>query len=199
MRYVMRSVLKLAIVGITMAILCPQSNALAKAKARVVHFPKDRSMGTLHVLDPNLPDIENTPPKWELLCHATGDVTVPTGKALRLSPSKEAVEDLSPLSRLGADDIQALYCRNIEMADDQLQHISNLTGLKELNLWGTGILGTGLEHLAKLDSLERLWLGRTHVGDNELAHLLHLDSLQFLYLRSTPTTDAGMAHVGKIT
>lgn len=156
-------------------------------------------MDTLHVLDPNLPDIENTPPKWELLCQATGDVTVPAGKALRLSPSKEAVEDLSPLSRLGADDIQALYCRNIEMADDQLQHISNLTGLKELNLWGTGILGTGLEHLAKLDSLERLWLGRTHVGDNKLAHLLHLDSLQFLYLRSTPTTDAGMAHVGKIT
>jgi hypothetical protein len=199
MRYLMRKILELAIVGIGVVTFCSQSSAFAEAETRVVHFPKDRSMGTLYVLDSNLLNMKDAPPNWEWLCEAAGDVTVPAGKALRLNLSKEAGDDLSPLSRLGANDLQMLYCRSVEMADDQLQHISNLTGLQVLNLWGTGILGTGLKHLAKLDSLKRLWLGKTHVGDHELAHLLDLDSLQFLYLYGTPTTDAGMAHIGKIT
>ena len=189
----------LTMIGVVVVAFCSQGRTLADANARVVHFPADRSMGVLYVVDSNLLDMEDASPPWERLCEATGDVTAPAGKALRLNLSKQASEDLTPLSRLGANDIQVLYCRDVEMADDQLQHISNLTGLAELSLYGTGILGTGLKHLANLDSLKRLRLGKTHVGDNELAHLMDLDSLMFLDLRSTPTTDAGMVHVGKIT
>ena len=87
----MRRVLDLAIVGMGVVTFCSQGRALAEAKTRVVHFPADRSMGVLYVLDWNLLNvIQDAPPAWERLCEAAGDVTVPAGKALRLDLSKEA-------------------------------------------------------------------------------------------------------------
>lgn len=165
--------------------------------SRTIHFPSDRSMGMLYVLDSNQVDTSSYD-DWELLCEAIGDVTVPSGKALRLNLSKNAGDDLSPLSSLGPNDIQMLFCLGVEITDDQLRHISHLTDLKHINLRGTNILGTGLKYLAGLKSLTMLWLSSTHVGDNELAYLLDLTSLESLGLKGTPTTDAGMVHVGKI-
>jgi Leucine-rich repeat (LRR) protein len=155
-------------------------------------------MGMLYVLDANQVDTSSYD-DWKPLCEAIGDVTVPAGKALRLDLSKEAGNDFSPLSALQPDDLIMLYCYGVEIADDQLKHISHLTGLKHIDLHGTNILGTGLKYLTGLKSLKKLWLSGTHVGDNELSCLLVLPSLEGLGLRDTPTTDAGMVHVGKIT
>jgi Leucine-rich repeat (LRR) protein len=165
--------------------------------SHIVHFPSNRSMGTLYVLHRNQVDTSSTS-NWEFFYQATGDVTVPAGKVLRLDLSKEAVDDLTSLSALMPNDLVMLNLKGIEMTDDQLQHIAPLTNLRELDLSETGILGTGLKHLAGLKSLKKLWLDNTHVGDNELAHLLDLPPLQGLGLRGTPTTDAGMIHVGKL-
>jgi len=184
---------------ITVVLLCFATCAGAeRVGSRVIHFPADRSMGMLYVLDWDKVDTSSSS-GWKLLCEATGDVTVPAWKALRLDLSKEAGDDLSPLSVLRPDDLIMLYCFRVEIADDQLRHISHLTGLKHINLHGTNILGTGLKYLAKLKSLERLNLNSTHVGDNELAYLADLPSLKSLDLWGTPTNDAGMVHVGKIT
>jgi Leucine-rich repeat (LRR) protein len=178
--------------------LYSQRITLAEVKTRVVHFPKDRSMGILYLLDTSQSDTSESS-DWERFREATGDVAVPAGKVLRLDLNKEAGYDLSPLLELRPDDLVVLRCFGVVMADEQLQHISDLTGLQEINLSGTGILGTGLKHLAKLKSLERLVLNNTRVGDNELAHLTNLPSLKWLCLFGTRTTDAGMVHVGKIT
>ena len=197
MRCLRSPALKLTIVGTIVAALCSHWITLAEANTQVVRFPKDRSMGMLYVLDASQLDTAGSS-DWERLCEATGDVTVPAGKALRLDLTKEASGDLSPLSALRPDDLTVLRCYGVVMADEQLQHISDLTGLQEINLLGTGILGTGLKYLVKLKSLERLVLHSTRVGDNELAHLANLPSLKRLYLSGTQTTDAGMVHVGKI-
>jgi len=154
-------------------------------------------MGMLYVMDCDKWETSNFS-GWELLCEATSDVTVPAGKVLKLVLSKEAGNDLSPLSVLRPDDLAILYCYRVEIADDQLRHISHLTGLKHIDLHGTNILGTGLKYLKNLKSLESLNLKSTHVGDNELAYLSDLPSLKSLFLWNTPTTDAGMVHVGKI-
>lgn len=169
-----------------------------QAGSRIIHFPSDRSMGMLYILDANQVDTSKYD-DWEPFCEATGVVTVPAGKKLRLNLSKKARNDLSPLSALQPDDLTILYCYGVEIADDQLKHISNLTGLKHINLDGTNILGTGLKYLTGLKSLEELWLSSTHVGDDELFILLNFPLLKGLGLRDTPTTDAGMAHVGRIT
>ena len=155
-------------------------------------------MGTLYVLDSNLVDTSNYF-DWELLCEATGKVNVPAGKALRLNLSKEAGDDLSPLSVLAPIDLAILNFEDVEITDDQLQHIARFTSLRVLNLSKTGILGTGLKYLSRLKSLKTLWLSRTHVGDNELAYLSYFPSLKRLELSGTPTNDAGMVHVEKIT
>jgi Leucine-rich repeat (LRR) protein len=154
-------------------------------------------MGMLYMLDGNQLDASSYD-DWEPLCEASGDVMAPAGKKLRLNLSKEAGNDLSPLSMLQPDDLTILYCQGVEIADDQLRHISHLTGLEEIDFQDTNILGTGLKSLAQLKSLKKLWLSGTHVGDNELSYLLKLPSLEGLGLRDTPTSDTGMAVVGKI-
>ncbi|HUT47000.1 MAG TPA: hypothetical protein VMX36_11990 [Sedimentisphaerales bacterium] len=184
---------------ITVVLFCFATCAGAeRAGSRVIHFPPDRSMGMLYVLDANQVDTSSYD-DWVLLCEATGDVTVPADKVLKLSLNKKAGDDLSPLSALAPDDLMILQCYDTEIVDDQLRHTAHLTGLQELDLSETNILGTGLKYLAKLDSLKKLWLANTHVGDDELSCLLDLPSLEGLGLRDTPTTDAGMVHVGKIT
>ena len=44
-----------------------------------------------------------------------------------------------------------------------------MTGLRELYLRESGILGTGLKYLGNLESLKELRIDGTHVGDDELA------------------------------
>jgi Leucine-rich repeat (LRR) protein len=186
------------VLGIGMVTLYSGQAAFAEAKERIVHFPEDRSMGMLYVLDSDKVATDNYD-DWQMLCKATGDVTVPVGKTLRLDLAKEAGNNLSPLSKLRPDDLTILFCYGVEILDEQLKHISHLTSLYELNLRNTNILGTGLKYLAKLKSLKRLRIDYTHVGDNELAYLSDLPSLEILNLGGTPTSDAGMVHVGKIT
>ncbi len=167
------------------------------AEARALHFPSDRSMGTVYVLDDSLLATAAYD-DWQTLGEATGTVAIPAGRAVRLNLSESAAQDLSPLARLEPRDLQALSCRSVELADDQLKHVAHLTGLTDIDLSESGILGTGLAHLARLTSLERLVLVATHVGDKELAHLANLASLRRLFLYGTPTGDEGMVHVGKV-
>ncbi len=198
MRYLICNVTRWMVLVVGLLLFCFEQCAFAQADARIVHFPKDRSIGILLVLDSNSFDTSSYS-DWEHLCEATGDVTVPAGKALRLDLGEQIDGDLSLLSALEPNDLSMLCCNRVEFADEELKHISHLTGLKDINLYGTGILGTGLKHLSGLKSLERLHLTSTHVGDKELAYLLDLPNLKSLSLEGTPVTDAGMVHVGKMT
>jgi beta-lactamase regulating signal transducer with metallopeptidase domain/Leucine-rich repeat (LRR) protein len=167
-------------------------------QSRVLHFPRDRSLGMVMIADRNYLDTTSYD-DWEALGEATGDLVVPQGMAVRLDVSREACADLSPLSALAPNDLHMIFCRRPEFTDDALSHMSHLTGLQELYLRDTGLLGTGLKHLAKLRSLKRLRVDGTHVGDKELAFLADLPALEMLNLTQTPINDTGMKHVGKIT
>ncbi|MBN2129568.1 MAG: hypothetical protein JW741_08725 [Sedimentisphaerales bacterium] len=170
----------------------------AATQRRILRFPPERSMGTLYVTDPALLKTAQDS-DWQRLGEARGNVAVPAGQAIRLDLREGAGRDLSPLAALGANDLQTLRCAGVQIPDEQLQHVAHLTGLHELDLCETNILGTGLRHLQGLNSLEKVYLAGTHVGDNELAHLAVLPSLRSLSLGETPTNDPGMVHVGKIT
>jgi Leucine-rich repeat (LRR) protein len=193
-----KDIIRLGILQILIILFYSTPNVQAEVKTHRVHFPSDRSMGTLYVLDWDRLETSSYS-DWELLCEATGDVTVPAGKALRLNLNKDAGDDLSPLSALEPNDLQMLFCYGVEIVDDELRHLSRLTGLRELYLRDTGILGTGLKYLSGLHALRKIRVDNTHVGDNELAYLSNLPSLESLNLWLTPTGDVGMVHVGKIT
>ena len=86
-----------------------------QGKERIVHFPKNRSLGRLMIQDANLVRNIQTfyywtgtgDSEWEYLAEAQGDVKIPAGKRLSLSIDRNAWKDMSSLSNLGPDDLYA--------------------------------------------------------------------------------------------
>ena len=170
------------------------------AETRVIHFPKDRSLGTVSV-----GELRTNDPLWwegwQVIGPAKGDIEVPIGQAVRLDVDAEASEDISPLVALNPDDIQAMtfsFSSNSKVDDAGLAHLAGLTGLKLLGLGSTQVKGPGLAHLKELATLEYLLLGYTDIGDDSLAHISALKSLVRLNLDSTNVTDAGLSHLSRL-
>jgi len=181
-----------------------------KVGEQIVHFPADRSLGTLNIQDVNTPRYIDTffywttqeDTEWKYLGQAKGDVTVPAGKRLSLSVNKGGWKDLSPLSNIGPDDLFSLSIygpfEGGPMPDDKcMPHIAHLTGLKVLFLENTNISAEGLQFLKGLKSLERLSISK-QLTDDGLAEIAQLPSLKALYIREDRLTNAGLAHLEKL-
>ena len=78
-------------------------------------------------------------------------------------------------------------------------HLSGLTRLRRLVLWGTNITDAGLAHLQHLPRLEELWLDGTRVTDHGLVYLKGLTQLKDLQLDKTGVTNAGLVHLQGLT
>jgi hypothetical protein len=175
---------------------------------RVLHFPKERSLGQLMIQDTGVVRNIQTffywtqagDSEWEYLGEAQGDVKVPAGKRLNLTISPKGWEDLSPLSKLGPDDLYSLGFRSTKEGanpDDRcMQYIAHLTGLKSLMLSNTSISVKGLKLIGSLNSLERLYAPR--LTDAGLAEVAHLSSLKALYISDHSLTNAGLAHLAQL-
>jgi len=179
-----------------------QSTEVAAAgSTRVVHFPRDRSMGLVYV-----GDLRPTDPLWwqgwEEVGEARGDVIIPAQKDVRLVINRERLQNLSFLGALRPDDIQALIFRygDGKRADDTaLEHLAKLAGLRLLSLYNAAVTDAGLERLTKLKKLEALTLGSTKITDNGLKYIGQIRSLRHLNLGLTPVTDEGLAHLRNLS
>jgi len=179
--------------------------ALNAEEPRVLHFPKDRSLGTLQVQDVTVvrriksfyfhtedDDV------WETFAQATGDVVVPAGKRVKLIVHKAAANDLSPLGALRPDDLYALDLGEERVSDDRcMPHLGRLTGLKVLKLYGSAVTDDGLGRLEPLTSLERLWLPEG-VSGKGLAHIARLPALKAVYIYSPRLTRQAFSHLARI-
>ena len=67
-----------------------------------------------------------------------------------------------------------------------------MKNLRELNLTGTQIVGSGFDQLNRLSKLHWLVLNNTQVSDVGLSPIQALPTIQHLWLRSTKVTDAGI-------
>ena len=85
------------------------------------------------------------------------------------------------------------------ITDAGLEHISKLSGLRELSLEDTGITGVGLAYLERLSDLTTLDFSETPVGDRALEHLRGMNKLQILNLSATAVTDSGLEHLARLT
>jgi Leucine-rich repeat (LRR) protein len=181
-----------------------------KVGERIVHFPTDRSLGTLNIQDTNTPRYIDTfffwttqeDIDWKYLGQAKGDVAVPAGKRLALSVNQNGWKDLSPLSNIGPDDLYSLSIygpfEGGPMPDDKcMPHIAHLSGLKVLYLDNTAISAEGLKFIKSFKSLERLSLSK-QLTDSGLAEIAQLPSLKALYIRESRLTDAGLAHLAQL-
>lgn len=188
-------------------------------KDRIVHFPKDRSLGQLSIqtrpitrtyyLGPNYESIS----EWEYLCEARGDVTVPGGRRLQLLVSGTSLRDLPALSKLRPDDLYmlGLHCpegATINADDKIMPYIRGLTGLENLSLGYVNISPKGIQLLKDLKSLKNVRItGRTQddtidtsgqLDDQGLGQLAELKSLETLVLISKNITDEGLRHLAKL-
>jgi F-box/leucine-rich repeat protein 14 len=187
-------------------------NLLSEGRERIVHFPINRSLGSLQIKDlssnreKDVLDFGQAKYKrWEYLGQATGDVAVPAGKLLGLWVNSSALRDLSPLGRLKPDDLHVLWIAgseqpsDVEPDDTCMVHLSNLTGLRTLMLVKTNITPNGLRWIRGLKSLTKLYLQSDKLNDAGLAHLSELKSLEILELISPGITDAGLLYLGNLT
>ena len=119
-----------------------------------------------------------------------GDVRVPNGTyvALRVNDNSK----LPLLSTLASDSLDGLLLSSIEVTDDGLSHLSNLTALSYLDLGYTWVTDDGLSHLSNLTALSHLDLYSTKVTDDGLSHLYNLTSLTNLDLGGTGVSKAGI-------
>ncbi|NIP23049.1 MAG: M48 family metalloprotease [Phycisphaerae bacterium] len=189
----------------------PDTEHIETGIARVVHFPKDRSLGKLEIQDADAVRELNywfhwtgiKGPQWEYLGQAQGDVRVPAGKRLSLIVNKTAWRDLSPLSNLRPDDLYklSLYALPADRAkpgDRCMPHIAHLTGLKSLNIRTTGISDRGLKYIRNITSLKYLDMPY-RVTDKGMSHLAELHSLKGLYFpQNSGITNTGLRHLAKM-
>ncbi|MHC4204435.1 MAG: hypothetical protein ACYSTT_07265 [Planctomycetota bacterium] len=179
------------------------NSRLTAGQERILHFPNDRSIGSLYVVDRVYPtdDIWAWLFPWEMkwLSEARGNVKVPADKWLRLDVSEKAWSRPKPFAGLKPDDIQILNFSTYKYADTSvLEDVRQLTALEVLNLAQTETIETGLKHLTGLKKLKYLYLPG-HIRSEELAHLSELTALEFLHIEGPMVTDTKVAHIGKIT
>jgi hypothetical protein len=191
-----------------------QTRPVRTDTTRVVHFPRDRSLGRLMIRDATVKRHIDTFHYWvvnndsygfgtEYLGEAKGDVTVPAGKRLALFVNKAAWRDLSPLSELRPNDLYRLILPGSISEpgnpDDRcMPHIAGLTGLKVLNLYGTNISSKGLRYIKDFKKLERLYPPE-RITNAGLADVAELHSLKGLYFKTNRVTNAGLRHLSKLT
>jgi len=169
---------------------------LQPGEVRVVHFPKDRSMGTLYIRDVGL---DSWYESWQKLDEAMGDISIPRKKEVKLEINEEAADDLSPLAKLKTDDLQMLSFGWKKVEVGSLAPINNLKGLKALNLQRAKFNSEDFEHLTELSQLEVLRLGDHKLTDRSMEYIGQLTSLRSLALWGTGISDEGLKHLKGLT
>lgn len=172
-------------------------------KERIIHFPKDRSIGRLYL-------VKRQPPKerlwhyvfvWEnkYLGEARGDIRVPSDGMLRLDVRGDAWRKNQPFAAIGPNDIQILNLYNCYDVDDYLMsRVGRLTGLEVLFIYESVLTPRGLEQIKSLKQLKALDLP-DYVQSRELAYLQELSSLEYLHFGGPMVTDEKVDCIGKLT
>ncbi len=151
---------------------------------RVLQFPDKQSFGTIR-----FHKSKRTP------IAARGRVEIPADSPIELLVSYDGGHDLSPLRNLAPDAIHKLTLARLEINDNQLKDLENLTGLNELDLEETDIGNDGLRWLHKLTKLKHLRLKSTLVTGKGLVFLKPLTSLTDLSLSSNSIGDEGLENL----
>ena len=197
---------------ITVPVCSAQTNR-GTTKARVIHFPADRSLGKLAIhenarrnigryflVEPQSQPLWNTVLVWPntYIGPAVGDVNVPAGKILRLDVWDSGPRGREALVNLGPNDVQILNLFQCKKADDRmLSAASRLTGLKVLFLGQGRFTLKGLKHLTAFRELQALQLP-ADVPVESLELIRSLQSLRYLSISGPQLTDAKIAGVGQL-
>ncbi|HCO94877.1 MAG TPA: hypothetical protein DIU00_13155, partial [Phycisphaerales bacterium] len=169
---------------------------IESSRRRIISFPEDRSMGKLFARDSGQ---DSWYEGWQELGEAKGDVSVAAGKEVKLQISEQAAGNLAALNKLKADDLQMLSFGWEAMKVGSLEPISNLKGLKALNIQCAKFDSEDFKHLTGLDRLEVLRCGDHKLTDTSMRYVGQLTSLRSLALWGTGISDEGLKHLQGLT
>lgn len=110
-------------------------------------------------------------------------------------PRNTTDADLAHLS--GMTELRALILFGTQVTDAGLEHLKGMTQMRKLDLDGTQVTDAGLKHLRGMTEMRVLWLMRTQVTDAGLKHLKGMTEMRGLDLRGTQVTDEGVAELQK--
>jgi hypothetical protein len=126
-----------------------------------------------------LEDTEN--PNWQLIGEARSRSSVPADGKILFEVLAEEARDLSPLARLRPDDLAAIWLGNTHVNDEQLRHLSHLTGLVWLDVQNNNaITDAGIAHLAHLTSLQSFGAHWTRISAASLLQLAQCRRLTYV-------------------
>lgn len=158
--------------------------------ARKVQFSDDYTMGELSVRHNSF--IGGWDKSWTPLGSAKGLVDVPADHILMLTGSKTS-KNLEFYGSLPGDALHTLFLVSTRLEDDQIAHLTGLTGLKVLALQTPKVTPAALSQLKALTSLDTLAL----VGDSwtdevipSLKELSQVKRFQFLSTAVTSTAES---------
>ncbi|MEN6626953.1 MAG: thioredoxin-like domain-containing protein, partial [Candidatus Sumerlaeia bacterium] len=167
--------------------------------ARVLHFPAGRPLGRIC-----------TEPGSVIGVAACGDVLIPAGKQAQLRIHIPcAFQDLSPLRRLGPNDIDSVHVEydygsrqyyTIPAGfnpDSILRSLECLKGLKALNINNTNIPAQSLARLRNFPALEDLETPK--LNDAGMAVVCGLTNLKKAGIIALDVTDASLKNIARLT
>jgi hypothetical protein len=141
---------------------------------RVIVFPDDGTKGTLSIRNCSSDNFLD----WQCYSEASGPVSVPDGKALRLDIQDASSIGLEFLRSFRHDDLNALFLYKAD--DEAIGHLTGLTGLEQLYLQGEKVTTAGVRRLKALNGLKRLYLYETALGDESIWALREMSGLKWL-------------------
>jgi len=175
-------------------------------KVRIVHFPKDRSLGRVTFADADIQETRYDFHFWygqTEYKEAEGNVVVPPGKEAALFLYKDSFRDLSPLLELKPDDLFMLCPMSTfhkhSFSQRNMEHIAHMTGLRVFTIRSIGTSSENMKPITKLQSLEKLILphGTTNRG---LSYVSQIKSLKILIFARNKVTNAGIKrYIPKLT
>jgi hypothetical protein len=123
---------------------------------------------------------------------ARGTLIVPADAVVHL----EACSPLRGLYELAPDALQSVHPTKKLVTDEDLQHLSHLTGLRSLDCSkGHKITDAGVAHLRDMVEMRRLDLYWSAVTDAALSSLTRMAHLEYLHLGLTRIKGPGLARL----
>ncbi|PWT95998.1 MAG: hypothetical protein C5B53_10510 [Candidatus Melainabacteria bacterium] len=160
-------------------------------KGSVIHFPHDRSLGDLYMVEPK--------GKAKFLGQALGEVHVPDKSKVFLYYDYDQVYGCSRLARIASDALYGLSFLGTEITDADLQFLNHFDALEELDVSCTSLGDDCLKHLQDLPNLLKLNLSSTRITSKSADILCRYKSIVELVLDDTVIADQALMKLSSLT
>jgi len=166
---------------------------------RVIHFPQNRSLGTVSITTP-INGVIYPSAVWRRWANAYREVRVPVGTFVRLAVPQSDHDVVIALKTIKPDNaIQSLELGGAGFKSNDWQYIQHLTDLRALDLSADDISDQSVSNVKYFPNLQMLHLSRTNVGDAALKPISMLHQLRTLNLDNDRIDDQGMMHLAKLS